>query len=683
MQERLRIGIDIGGTFTDFVVFDPATSAVKTLKLLSTPENPAKAVLAGLRHLLGPDHKEISIIHGSTVATNALLERKGAITALIATAGFRDVLQIGRQDRPRLYDFFANPPPPLVPDDLRYEVDERVDKHGNILVPLNSAQIEDLIPPLKAYNVESIAVCLLFSFVNPEHENIIARDLRNANYFVSVSSEVLPEFREYERTSTTAVNAYVSPILDRYFTQLEADIHTFPNTKFDLAIMQSNGGVIGLYEAKSSGVRCILSGPAGGVTGSTYIARQIQMKNYLDTNKIKIITFDMGGTSTDVSLIDGESLITTEAQIGGCPIRIPMLDIHTIGAGGGSIASVDKGGALRVGPESAGAYPGPACYGFTASQPDLPLLPTVTDANLILGRILADHFLDGKVTLDMSLAHQALADISAQLQIETHRTALGVIEVVNAHMERALRVISVERGCDPRDFILFAYGGAGGQHAAELARRIGIPKVIVPPQASTLSAFGMLAAYIVKDYVKTVMLPGSTDRMSLSSMFEKMIRSGLKEIEAQGIDTQEIYTECTLDIRYKGQSYELLVPYTDDFTIAFHQAHHGLYGYSRPGAPLEIVNLRVKAVGKVDLPRLEEKPAGKNDPAKAWLGDREVVLEAEPESIPAYWGENLMAQDEIRGPALIVRPDTTILVGKKDILQVDVFGNYVIHVATL
>jgi len=681
MQERLRIGIDIGGTFTDFVVFDPATSALKTLKLLSTPEDPAEAVLTGLKLLLGSDHQGISIIHGSTVATNALLERKGAITALITTAGFRDVLQIGRQNRPQLYDFFADPPPPLIPDALRYEVDERIDKQGNILVLLNNAQIEDLIPALKAQNVESIAVCLLFSFVNPEHEIIIARELRNSKYFVTVSNEVLPEFREYERTSTTAVNAYVSPILDRYLTRLETVAQDFQNTQFDLSIMQSNGGVIGLQEAKRSGIRCILSGPAGGVIGSAYIARHIQEKNNQDPNKIKIITFDMGGTSTDVSLIDGESLITTDAQIGGCPIRIPMLDIHTIGAGGGSIASMDKGGALRVGPESAGAYPGPACYGLASKHPGLPLLPTVTDANLILGRILADYFLDGKVKLDISLAYQALSGISNQLQLEIHRAALGIIEVANAHMERALRVISVERGCDPADFTLFAFGGAGGQHATELARRIGIPRVIVPPQAATLSAYGMLAADIVKDYVKTVMLPATTDRSLLGSIFGRMIDDGVKEIEAQGIYAQEIITECTLDVRYKGQSYELPVLFSDNFTERFHQSHHRLYGYSRPDAPLEIVNLRVKAVGKVARPRLEEKPSRNSNLARAWMGLQHVVLEAELESIPAYWGEKLVTGDEIYGPALIVRPDTTLVVGKEDILQVDVFGNYIVQVA--
>ncbi len=680
MQDFLRIGIDIGGTFTDFVIFDPKKNSIKAFKLLSTPEDPAAAVLAGLRLILKPDLKVISIIHGSTVATNALLERKGVTTALITTAGFRDVLQIGRQNRDQLYDFFSDPPPSLVPEDLRFEVSERVDKQGNVLIPLDLDQINDLITELSDRNAESVAICLLFSFVNAEHENLIAKELRNNKYFVSVSNEILPEFREYERTSTTAVNAYVSPILDRYLSHLETGIMNFPTCYANLSIMQSNGGVIGFTDARKNGVRCILSGPAGGVTGSEYIARKIQQDNNLEVNDIKIITFDMGGTSTDVSLIDGSSFVTTDAQIGGCPIRIPMIDIHTIGAGGGSIASVDMGGVLRVGPESAGSNPGPACYGLSSSQP---YLPTVTDANLILGNILADRFLDGKMQLDVTRSIDALSDISRQLELEIHRVALGIIEITNAHMERALRVISIERGYDPKDFTLFAFGGAGGQHAAELARRIGIPKVLIPPQASTLSAFGMLAANVVKDYVKTVMLPGTIDIRVLNKYYDKLIEHGTEDVGAQGITAGEIFTECTLDIRYKGQSYELSIPYTDNFIDTYHALHHKLYGYSRPNAPLEIVNLRVKAIGKVTLPQLVQLSAGNGNPERAKLGQRAVIFEDEPENIFAYCGEKLLPNDLINGPAIIVRPDTTVLIGKSDTLEVDIYGNYIIQVAKL
>ena len=381
----LRIGIDIGGTFTDFVVYDPSTQRIQTFKLLSTPNDPALAVLQGLEKIFAQqDTQHATVINGSTVATNALLERKGAIAALVTTRGFRDVIQIGRQNRPALYDLFANPTPPLIPSELRFEMDERVTHTGNILRAIDPVQVAELIPELKAHNVTAVAVCLLFSFLRPEHEFAISAELRSAGFLVSMSSEILPEFREFERTSTTTVNAYVTPVLDKYLSHLEQALPPSAH----LRVMQSNGGNISPAEARKFGVRCILSGPAGGVVGCEYVGKLIS-----SADGILLIGFDMGGTSTDVSLIDGKLQITTEAVVSGCPIHIPMLDIHTIGAGGGSIAQVDPGGALRVGPESAGADPGPACYG----RGDL---PTVTDANLVLGRLSAEHFLGGQLPLD-------------------------------------------------------------------------------------------------------------------------------------------------------------------------------------------------------------------------------------------------------------------------------------------
>ncbi|MEJ2267241.1 MAG: hydantoinase/oxoprolinase family protein, partial [Anaerolineales bacterium] len=492
----MRIGIDIGGTFTDFVVFRPDTGKITTFKLLSTPEDPAEAVLQGLKRIASSEatSPEFYIIHGSTVATNALLEHKGATTALIATRGFRDVLQIGRQNRPALYDFSVDPPPPLIPARLRWEVDERVDHHGHVLASIDPLQVKSLVRELESKNIESVAVCLLFSFLRPDHERIIGEQLKSANYFVSASSEILPEFREYERTSTTVVNAYVSPILDRYLAHLESE-----TAGTQLRVMQSNGGIISTREARRSGVRCILSGPAGGVVGSCFIAESalndpLSGEIYRPSGAepaLKVITFDMGGTSTDVSLIDGVPRVTTESIVGGHPIRVPVLDIHTIGAGGGSIAGVDMGGALRVGPESAGANPGPACYGRGELSE---CRPTVTDAHLVLGHLDPENFLGGKMPLDVSRAQHVLEALAEQLGLEPLQTALGVIEIANAHMERALRVISVERGNDPRDFTLLSFGGAGGLHAGDLARRLGIPRVLIPPIASTLSAFGMLAA---------------------------------------------------------------------------------------------------------------------------------------------------------------------------------------------
>ncbi len=547
-MDLLRIGIDIGGTFTDFVVYDPASQRIETFKLLSTPGDPALAVLKGLEKIFAEKGTQVAtIIHGSTVATNALLERKGAQVALVTTHGFRDVLQIGRQNRPSLYNFFADPSPALVPSPLRFEIDERVAHTGQILQALNPVQVEILIPALKSKGISAVAVCFLYSFLHPEHEQAVAAQLSSAGFLVSLSSEILPEFREYERTSTTVVNAYVSPVLEKYLSHLEQAL----DSQTRLRVMQSNGGNISPTEARKFGVRCILSGPAGGVVGCETIGSLID-----PAGGFRLIGFDMGGTSTDVSLIDGKPQVITDAMVSGCPIHIPMLDIHTIGAGGGSIAHVDPGGALRVGPESAGADPGPACYG----RGDF---PTVTDANLVLGRLSAEHFLGGQMPLDVLRARAVMSKLAGKLGLTLEQAALGVIAVSNAHMERALRLISVERGHDPRRFTLLSFGGAGGLHAADLARGLGIPSVLVPPLASTLSAFGMLAADVIKDYTLTVMLPGSTPVPDLSARLDVLAERGRREILSEGVSSDRICIECFLDMRYRGQSYELIVPFSE------------------------------------------------------------------------------------------------------------------------
>jgi N-methylhydantoinase A len=474
MTSEIRIGIDIGGTFTDFVIYEPGAGELRTFKLLSTPSNPAQAVITGLRMARVSQEQHLHIVHGSTVATNALLERKGARTALISTLGFRDVLQIGRQNRPSLYDFNADPADPLVPEHLRLEVKERVDHTGRVLQPLDPSWCEAILSDLRSKNVESVAVSLLFSFLHPQHEQAIGQALREAGFPVSLSAEILPEYREYERTSTTTVNAYVSPVLDRYLAELERELDSDNSKGSRMRVMQSNGGHISIGEARRNGVRCILSGPAGGVVGAMTVARlafnlaEGEQTSPGQVADVKILTFDMGGTSTDVSLVQGTAQVTTDSEVSGCPIRIPVLDIHTIGAGGGSIASIDLGGALRVGPQSSGADPGPACYGKGN-------LATVTDANLLLGRLAPDLFLGGQMPLFPERSRQALVNLGNDLGLNPVEAALGVIEIVNAHMERALRVISVERGFDPRDFNLLSFGGAGGLHAVELARRLEIP----------------------------------------------------------------------------------------------------------------------------------------------------------------------------------------------------------------
>jgi N-methylhydantoinase A len=670
----LRIGIDIGGTFTDFVVFSPDSGNVETFKLLSTPHDPAVAVLQGLEKIIAQHGaKNLTVIHGSTVATNALLERKGARIALVATRGFRDVLQIGRQNRPALYDLFADPPPSLVPTGLRFEVDERVDKDGNILQAMDEAQVDALTAEIKKQNVQSVAVCLLFSFVYPEHEQRIAGKLRAAGLLVSPSSEILPEYREYERASTTAVNAYVSPVLDKYLSHLENTIPTIISGKgaeARLRVMQSNGGNISPAEARTHGVQCILSGPAGGVVGCEYVAN---FSLSPQQSQLKVITFDMGGTSTDVSLIAGKPQITTESIVGGCPIRIPILDIHTIGAGGGSIARVDAGGALRVGPESAGADPGPACYGRGDT-------PTVTDANVVLGRIPAEYFLGGQMPLDVPRAKSVLEKLAGELGLSLGRAGLGVVQVANAHMERALRVISVERGHDPRTCTLLSFGGAGGLHAADLARGLGIPHVLVPPLASTLSAFGMLAANVVKDYNRTVMLSGEAPLDALEDLFTPLAARAFQEVQSEGVPVDRIRVERFLDMRYRGQSYELTIPFIEKFASAFHDFHKMTYGYSSEAAKLEIVNIRVRGIGVTEPPPLRTQPLGNEDPADALLETRPVIFDGGERSTPFYRAEALRPGNRIPGPAVVVRTDTTVLIGVTDMARVDGFENLVIEV---
>ena len=700
-DSRLSIGLDIGGTFTDFVIYHPASGELRTFKLLSTPHDPAEAVLDGLAQIFaaspgatnpGAEHPGTAhIIHGSTVATNALLERKGAVTAFVATRGFSDILQIGRQNRPELYDFFADPPVSLVPAELRFEVDERVAADGQVLQALDPEQVTALLPQLQARGVQSVAVCLLFSFLHPEHEAQVAAALRQAGLFVSASSEVLPEYREYERASTTAVNAYVSPVLDRYLLHLEDGLAALGAAQgagqepHRLRVMQSNGGSISVAEARRGGVRCILSGPAGGVVGAQYVASLTLRPPLPESGEgpgvraVRVITFDMGGTSTDVALIDGQPQITTDASVGGCPIRIPLLDIHTIGAGGGSIASLDAGGALRVGPHSAGADPGPACYG----KGDL---PTVTDANLVLGRLAPEYFLGGQMPLDAGRAQAVLARLGDQLGLDALQAALGVVAVANAHMERALRVISVERGRDPRHFALLSFGGAGGLHAADLARSLGIPRLIVPPLASTLSAFGMLAADVVKDYTQTVMLPGSTPQAELAARLAPLAQRGLAEVQAEGLPPHAIRIEPSLDMRYRGQSYELSVSFDsaaqDDAGLLprFHALHQQVYGYSLPQAQVEIVNLRLRAVGRTQPPVLAAASLAGPDPRAALMERRPVVFSDGVHLLPLYRGEALQPGNRFSGPALVVRADTTILIGLTDQVEVDAYRNLLVEI---
>ena len=664
-----RIGVDIGGTFTDFVVYDETSGQVSSFKLLSTPAAPEQAVLEGIRRL--QPSGDASLVHGSTVATNALLERKGARIAFVTTGGFRDLLTIGRQNRRTLYDLNPQRPDPLVPPEGCFEVSERVDHRGEVLLPVGEEQLTGLVAALQAYGAEAVAVCTLFSFLRPDHEQRIAVALREAGLEVTVSSELLPEYREYERANSTVINAYVAPIMARYLGRLGQGLPDVP-----LRIMGSNGGSLSVEQAGAQAARAVLSGPAGGVIGALRIAET--------AGAGRVITFDMGGTSTDVSLAHGRPKITTEWSVDGLPLRLPVIDIHTIGAGGGSIARRDAGGALRVGPESAGADPGPACYGHGGTS------PTVTDANLVLGRLAPEAFLGGAMPLEPARAMEVLDRLAAELGLEAEAgmgraqvAALGVVEVVNAHMARALRVISVARGHDPRDFSLVCFGGAGGLHAAALAGGLQIGRVLIPPLASTLSAFGMISAQVLKDYVQTVMLPGTTDFTSLQDRLEPLRLRARQELEAEGLAPEQTVLQAELDLRYRGQSYELRVPWPangGDLLASFHHEHLAAYGYQALQAEVEIVNLRLRAAGTVPVPELKAAPMEESDPDKARLGDRQAVLRSGIGRLAAFDGLALRPGDALRGPALVVLPDTTVFLEAEDRCRMDGFRNLILDV---
>ena len=564
-RPQMRIGVDTGGTFTDFVIWDG--SRYYTRKVHSTPHDPAQAILEGLQDL---DAREV--VHGSTVATNALLERKGARTAFLTTQGFEDLLIIGRQNRERLYDLFAPAKRQLVPSGLTFGLPERILYDGSVERDFDRAAIAGLTEKLRGLGVESVAVCLLHSYANPVHEKRVGEALQG--FFVSLSHEILPEYREYERASTTVVNAYVTPLMTRYLESLSKKLGA---TR--LRVFQSNAGSISSSAARRSAVQTVLSGPAGGVVGAAAAANQAGFK--------RVISFDMGGTSTDVSLYDGEFSYTTESSLGDFPIRIPMLDIHSVGAGGGSIAYLDRAGALRVGPHSAGADPGPVCYGRGEQI-------TVTDANLILGRIQPEKFLGGRMPLDLDRARGFMKPFATQVGVSIEKAAAAIVDVANSNMERAIRAVSVERGHDPRDFALLSFGGAGAQHACELAERLDVSTVIVPPHAGVLSAVGMLAADCVRDYSQSVL------RKDPLLAFEQLLSRAKAEFSDEGFS--DVLFEHLIDLRYEGQSYEITVPWEQ--RADFHAHHRKFYGYEHPGRIVEQVTARVKAIAildKIDL----------------------------------------------------------------------------------
>lgn len=662
------VGIDVGGTFTDFVIL--TAEGITVHKAPTTPDDQSRAIIAGMTHL-GVDSADV--VHGMTVATNALLERRGARTALLTTDGFSDILIIGRQNRPQLYHLSQQRPPSLVEDEWRLEAPERLDVEGHALVALDEDCTRSLANRLAQSNVESLAIVFLFSFRNPIHEQLAADIIRTAcpDLPISLSSEILPEYREYERTATTVINAYVQPLVARYLRRLE---QALPDSR--VRIMQSNGGAIGLTQAAGQAARVVLSGPAGGVVGAFALAQQA-----MSIDEPQIITFDMGGTSTDVALCPGRIPTTSESVITDLPLRLPVIDIHTVGAGGGSVAYVDAGGGLRVGPRSAGAVPGPACYGRGGVE------TTVTDANLALGRLDPDGFLGGKgdVKLDVDAARQVVAELGKQLDLTPEQAALGVVRIANATMERALRRVSVEQGYDPRQFTLMPFGGAGPLHCCDLADSLGIHTILIPPIPGVLSAYGMLVADIASDASQSVLLTIDqvhTDDSSLHEAYNLLAKRVTDTLQQEGVHQPVL--DASLDMRYRGQSYELTVSVHTPISpaniaqaeAAFHEAHEQRYGYAVPGEPVELVNLRVRGSGPGAQSGLPSSPLQGADPSKARLQDKPVWFSSESPSATACYDRALLAPgNRFDGPALIFQFDSTIVVTPGWSGRIDEYAN--------
>ena len=651
------LGVDTGGTFTDFVLFDG--KELKVHKVVSTPHNPAEAILDGILSLEVAKN-QMSIVHGSTVATNTLIERKGAKVALITTSGYEDVLEIGRQARSSLYDLFITRQMPLVPESLRLGVQERVTSTGEVHTGIKKRDLKKICAELKKQGAESIAVCFLFSYKNSANEEAVVREMEQMGIHVSASSSILPEYREYERFSTTAVNAYVSPVMSEYLTSMEDGLETK-----NIRIMQSNGGSISIGSAKKMAVNCILSGPAGGVSGAFGIAKLAGIK--------KIISFDMGGTSTDVSLCDDDVRLSTQTIIDEMPIKVPVVDMVTVGAGGGSIAYIDPGGALRVGPKSAGADPGPVCYGKGKEI-------TVTDANLFLGRISAEFFLGGRMRLEADKVSGYLGRFSKKLGMSSVKAAEGIIDIAIANMARAIKVISVEKGFDVRDYTLVSFGGAGGLHACELAESLLIKKILVPRNAGVLSALGMILTDIIKDYSKSVLLKvNKNDYSKIMNLFKPLISQGMKDIISEGISKSSISAENYVDMRYVGQSHELMLPFKDGYIEDFHKLHKKTYGYSNAEYEIEVVNIRVRSIGKTRKPSLRKRVINDTMKGEALTQKTRCYFRGKWFKTDVYNWNSVHTNSRIKGPALIVEDTSTTFLPPEYICNVDNYENLIIE----
>lgn len=679
-----RVGVDSGGTFTDVCLFDDETGRVEVWKVSSTPSDPSLGIASGISEAIERVVSTPAAIayfgHGTTVATNALIQHRGARTGLITTDGFRDLLEIGRQKRPDLYDMMVDKPEPLVSRDLRLEVPERLRHDGSVETKLDDAAFRDAVRLLKAAGVQSVAVCFLYGFINTAHEQIASRILREEfpEAFSCVSHEVAPEFREFERLSTTVVNAYLGPVMRGYIHRLgerlrALDVRATPH------LTQSNGGVISFEQAERLPVRTVLSGPSTGVVGAREVGR---LAGHRD-----LITFDMGGTSTDVALLsDGECRLSGEAIVHGYPIKAPMLDIHTVGAGGGSIAYVD-GGLLKVGPRSAGANPGPVCYGLGNTE------PTVTDANLLLGLLNPRYLLGGRMEVHHGLARESIESLAAELGLAPMATALGILSVVTANMARAIRVISVQRGYDPRDYTLVASGGAGPLHAARLARELDIKRILVPRNPGILCAMGLLLTDLRADFAVTRLRTLAPDALpDMMDAFRNLDARAETWFEDERIASENRRVARTADMRYAGQNYELAVPLPDGvigpdsltaLADGFAAVHHRLYGFAPDDEPVQLVTFRVEATGLVPKATFTAQALTGSDGADAVIEHRPVWLQDADgfTPCPVYDRDRLQAGDSFAGPAIVEQMDATTFVPVGMTAQVDTWLNLILEPA--
>jgi N-methylhydantoinase A len=675
------LGVDVGGTFTDLALFEQERGAVILTKVPSTPADPSQGVIDGIRQLVethGVEPANIAfLIHGTTVATNAVLEGKGIPTALLATEGFGDILDIVRQDRPQLYDWRAMRPDPLVPRSQRWEVKERTLFDGQEAIPLDEAGVRRIVAEIEALGITSIAVCYLHSYANPSHENrtaeIIVEEYPMAS--ISLSSQILPEIKEYERTSTTAMNATVMPVVERYLNRLSQATEEM-GVSSRLHVMQSNGGIMTAETAGRKSVNTILSGLAGGVLGGVTLARQAGFEN--------AITIDMGGTSFDISLAYGGRIrFSRETEIGGHAIAVPMIDVHTLGAGGGSIAWIDAGSALQVGPRSAGAAPGPACYDRGGN------LPTVTDANLVLGRLNPGYLLGGSMVMRPELARQAIQKhVAEPLGMSLEAAAEGIIKIINANMLKGIRVVSVERGYDPREFTVVAFGGGGPVHAAELARELGAKTIMIPGAPGITSAIGLLMADFRHDYTRTYL--ESTDALDfddLNGAFAFLEEQATAQLIDEGVSEADITLMRSVEMRYRGQGHSLEVTMpagqldaaaVQTVNDAFHRQHQITYGYSRADETTEFANLRLAGIGQLPKPAPRPAEADGEDAGAAQIGQRPVYFDGDWQETSIYDRAMLQHGNCLDGPAIVEQLDSTTVILPGQSATVDALGNILI-----